>query len=433
MPSDATVTFFETAGKDAWRVCRRELWRRPFKLGSAKEPPAPTPRAGLRYHQAVEPLSQTHELSRIDRYFYDASGRLSRVSIGSLGAKINEPKDYLCRQYDAADRIKLALEPASGVCPSSGQVSAKDRFRQMAYRPGTTGVSKKDIAIDYEQSVVSASGKWTGGGWFIYDNDPNAVVGFKTEEGQGIRELIGVREAKLGSKDDNVSNTVADMVKVNREIGNVWTGSTYVFTQPGVPFSVLENRDELYQHERRRVTNIYGSAEKLYELFKPNEHLSRDRYYFGSGIMLRHEQFDERGRIKRLITFQNYRQPLPGPTPTFNDDRLPPDPKSIKLMGRDIYHRVYDIDEQGNAKLVAMSWSADRRLNPLAKPKHYDFTTVIYGTPDGERVWKGRDEFDAAFNTSRGAKPLFPDVARRNEQSMRSDSESRERSEPKSP
>lgn len=413
------VTFMEPAGKDAWRVCRRELWSQPRSSSSAKVLPEPKPRAGVRYHKEVEPLSRTHELNRIERYFYDASGRLSRVSVGAVWEKTEGPQDSLCRQYDAANRVTLALEPASGVCPTSGLPSGNDQFLQKAYRTGTVGINKEDQAYYYWQSFSKTKKRWGGHGWFIYDNDRKAVVGFKAEEGQGISELNGSREAKLGNKDDNVSNTVADMVKVNQEIGNVWTGSTYVFTQPGVPFSVLESRDELYKYERRRVTNIVGDSTRMYELFKPNEHLSRDRYYFGSGIMLRHEQFDEKGRIKRLITFMNYRQPLPGPSPTFNDDHLPPDPKVLKLMGRDIYHRVYDIDEQGQAKLVAMSWSDERRLNPLSKPKHIDFTEVIYGTPDGERVWKDRDAFDAAFNTSRGAKPLFPDVARRDEEAMR--------------
>ena len=420
-PTETIVKFWEPAGENAWRVCRREFWRVPFTRSSKEGPPSPTPMAGVRYHKEVEPLSRTHEFGRIDQYFYDAQGRLSRISVGALWGRNQGPQDELCRQYDAANRITFALEPASGVCPSNGLASGKDRFRQVKYRPETTGVSRKDTAYDYVQYFDDAKKKWTGAGWFIYDNDPNAVVTFKAEEGQGISELNGVREAKLGNKDDNVSNTVADMVKVNREIGNVWTGSTYVFTQPGVPVSVLESRDELYKYERRRVTNIVGDATRMYELFKPNEHESRDRYYFNSGIMLRHEQFDEQGRIKRLITFMNYRQPFPGPTPTFNDDHLPPDPKVLKLVGRDIYHRVYDIDEQGRAKLVAMSWSDERRLNPLSKPKHIDFTEVIYGTPDGERVWKDREAFDAAFNTSRGAKPLFPDAARREKEAMQRD------------
>jgi hypothetical protein len=414
-PKRVFATFFEPTANNTWRSCRQELWWIASQLSKSDRPAYELIRKALKPHKELLSLSETHTLWTIKLIHYDESGRLSKINEGSPSG--DDPRrDTYCRRYDSANRITMSVKPEAGQCPT-GQPLAEDRFEIYQYRPNTTDSSDKNQSYRYEQ-WPDKEDTWNGKGRVILDNDPKAIVGFKAQFAQGIVEMAGRPEARLGSKDDNPSNTVANYV-INRGTERTWAGSTYVFTQPGVPFSVLENRDELYKYERRRVTTIYGRAEQLYELFKPNEHLSRDRYYFGSGTMLRHEQYDEQGRIKRIVTYRNYRLPVPGPNPTFNDDLLPPDPTSLRLLGRDIYHRVYDIDEQGKAKLVAMSWSDKHRISPFSKPKHLDFTYVIYGTPDGVEVWKNREEFDKAFNTDKGAKALFPDVQRREAEARR--------------
>lgn len=412
-PKRVFATYFEPTGKNTWRSCREELWWIASQLNKSDRPAYELIRKALKPHKELLSLSETHTLWTIKLIHYDESGRLEKINGGSTFGD-GPSRDTYCRRYDSANRITMAVKPGAGKCPS-GQPLAEDQFEIYKYRPNSTDTSDKSES--YRQ-WPNKEDTWNGEGRVILDNDPNAIVDFKAKFAQGIFQMVGRPEARLGSKDDNPSNTVADYVK-NRGPERSWAGSTYVFTQPGVPFNVLDNRDELYKYERRRVTNIVADSTRLYELFKPNEHLSRDRYYFGGGTMLRHEQYDEQGRIKRIITYRNYRQPMPGPNPTFNDDLLPPDPTSLRLLGRDIYHRVYDIDEQGKAKLVAMSWSDKHRLSPFSKPKHIDFTYVIYGTPAGVEAWKNREEFDKAFNTDKLAKALFPDAARREAEARR--------------
>lgn len=426
-PKRVFATYFEPAGKNTWRTCREELWWIASQLDVSYRPAYALTQKRLKPHKELRSLSETHTLWNIKLIHYDESGRLEKINKG--GTFGNSPRrDSYCRRYDSANRITMSVKPGAGKCPS-GQPSAEDEFEIYQYRHNTTDSKEDSVSYRYQQWPDKEK-TWTGKGKIILDGDPKAIVGFDAQFGQGIVQMIGYPEAKLGSKDDNASNTVADYVR-NRGPVRIWAGSTYVFTQPGVPFSVLDNRDELYKYERRRITNIVADSTRLYELFKPNEHLSRDRYYFGGGTMLRHEQYDEQGRIKRIITYRNYRQPMPGQNPTFNDDLLPPDPTSLRLLGRDIYHRVYDIDEQGKAKLVAMSWSDKHRISPFSKPKHIDFTYVIYGTPDGVEVWKNREEFDKAFNTDKGAKALFPDVERREAEARQKYLEEKRKSEMK--
>ncbi|WP_426339254.1 hypothetical protein ACN9MZ_23395 [Pseudoduganella sp. S-14] len=84
------------------------------------------------------------------------------------------------------------------------------------------------------------------------------------------------------------------------------------------------------------------------------------------GYVLRHEQLDAKGKIKRIITVNDWRQPRPGPNPDF-DDRL--------------------------LKTSAPLLIAD----------------LVFGTPGSKEKWKTREEFDKAFDTSEYALQVFPD------------------------
>jgi hypothetical protein len=184
-----------------------------------------------------------------------------------------------------------------------------------------------------------------------------------------------------------------------------WTGATYFFTRPPVPLDVLKHPEQIYKYERRRQTYIEGTLFKLFELFKPNEHISRQRYYYLSG-MVRNEQLDVKGKVTRVVTLNNYRQPRPGPHPGVNDDLLTD--KRLKIFFHQIYHRIYDVDAQGRPTLIAIGWNSDLRLNPYQKT-HIDFAHVVFGTPDGKVKWKSLAEFEKFFGFSSNAAEVFPD------------------------
>ena len=79
---------------------------------------------------------------------------------------------------------------------------------------------------------------------------------------------------------------------------------------------MLEKPETIYRYDRRRQTYVDGSSVKLCEFFKANEHLSRYRYYLFSGYVVRQEQLDAKGRITRVITVNDWRQPAPAPSLT---------------------------------------------------------------------------------------------------------------------
>ena len=128
-----------------------------------------------------------------------------------------------------------------------------------------------------------------------------------------------------------------------------------------------------------RVTTIYGRAEQLYELFKPNEHLSRDRYYFGSGTMLRHEQYDDHGRLKRIVTYRNYRLPVRALTPHSMTICCLRTRRHCGYWGATSTTVFMTLTSKVKPNWFAMGWSDKHRISPISKPRHLDFTYVIYG------------------------------------------------------
>ncbi|SEN53025.1 hypothetical protein SAMN05428959_102269 [Duganella sp. CF517] len=162
----------------------------------------------------------------------------------------------------------------------------------------------------------------------------------------------------------------------------------------------------IYKYERRRQTYIDGQRVKLFELFKPGEHRSRHRYYSEVGYIARQEQFDADGRVNRVITVDNWRQPRPGPRPAVNDKLLTD--KGIRIPGHQIYHRVYDFDANGKPRLVAVSWNCEIGY-PLKKTSILS-ADLVFGTPTGKVLWKTREEFGKHFDFSPAAAQVFPDV-----------------------
>lgn len=326
-------------------------------------------------------------------YFYDAKGRFERLSEAFFDRPNQAAVDLMCRRYDEKNRVIMAVAPnVTKVCPE-GAPDIRDSWRRYKYAD-YMGDSTTLLALGHSGA---ADGSWVekyspfrlGPG----PDDPlgNADVDSKN----GVTVIFG---SNLGKWENNSANTVVD------SFGH-WRGSTYTFTNPPVPLAVLDNPDLIYKYERRRQTYVDSHIIKLFEFFRPNENISRHRYYMLDGFVLRHEQVDSKGKVVRVITIEDWRQPRPGPKPDVDDNLL--STHHVALLAHQVFHRVYDIDTTGKPVLVAVSWN---RANRLIKGKvPIDYADLVYGTPDGKERWKTEAEFEKAFNTSAHASHVFPE------------------------
>jgi hypothetical protein len=392
----SNISYYEPDGKGKWRLCRRDgFW--PERVGQDSEIRIAIQRIVQRYtvgspllRKAIEkhtPLSST-------LFFYDEMGRIASIEKGDFEKPDKPATVKICRRYDEKNRITLLLKPISTQSCTNDQPDLRDswlRFRYGEY-------NGEEVPLLNERHFASTTGKWRKEIYFSNGsapNDPHGVAKAKSEKGVTI-----IYGSNFGKLDDNAANTVVDA------FGRV-NAAAYFFTQPPVPLDVLEHPELIYKYERRRQTYIEGQLGILFELFQPNEHITRHRYYF-IGRMLRNEQLDANGKVTRVITVDDYRQPRPGPHPDV-DDKLLTD-KAPRLIGHQIYHRVYDIDVKGKPKLIAVSWNRKLRLNPLKKTS-MTFADMAYGTPDGKIRWKTAAEFEKAFGFSTDAVEVFPDEA----------------------
>lgn len=391
----SSVAFYEPDGKGNWRICRLDsFW--PKRVGGdasdseKKLTRAYAPKSALLSH-AVEkqrPLFAT-------MFFYDARGRIARIERGDYEQPELSAVVEICRRYDEKDRLTLLLKPITTRSCSNNPPDVRDKWLRLRYGE----YEGKDVVLLEEVHYGSKTGEW------VKDFDrfsagaapdaPHGAAHAKSEK--GVTVIYG---SNLGKLDDNAANTVMN------EFGRK-SAVAYFFTQPPVPLDVLDHPELIYKYERRRHTFVEGQLGIMFELFKPNEHITRHRYYF-IGRMLRNEQLDANGKVTRVITVDDYRQERPGPHPDVDDKLLTV--KVLRLIGHQIYHRVYDIDAKGKPKLVAVSWNRKLRLNPLKKTS-MTFADMAYGTPDGKVRWKTAAEFEKAFGFSTDAVEVFPDEA----------------------
>ncbi|WP_374582019.1 hypothetical protein [Pseudoduganella sp.] len=389
------VWYFEPKGKmQASRICRVDSW---VSKGATEQPQSffDEMARNARGDVLTENLLK-RGLTKLytNTYVYDEKGRIVRIEQSDFTKGTPSASKALhCRRYDERDRVILWVKPEHTMKCPSGEPSLKDQWRE--YRFAT--VDGKDVQLRHRWHFPDEKDQWREE-WapFQIDSTPESVRGHAyVDAPRGVKEIFG---SNYGKRDNNAANMVLDVF-------GRWQGSTYYFTKPPVPLSVLENPDEIYKYERRRMTRL-DNQYRMYELFKPNEHISTHRIYMLEGYVLRHEQLDAQGKINRIITVNDWRQPRPGPKPDFDDSRL--SSKVPRLLAHQIYHRVYDVDAKGQPTLVAVSWNR-AVLNPLKKTP-LSVADLVFGTPDGTPSWKNQDEFDAAFNTSGDARQVFPDM-----------------------
>jgi hypothetical protein len=389
------ISYYERVDKNKWRICRREYWLPP---AAGDEDYQRVWREASKLYVAgssnLQQVTDGHMAVYALMYSYDAKGRIVKIDEGDFAKREESALTRICRKYDDQDRVTLLLNPRT-TQSCDGEVP-DNRDEWIRYRYGEVD-GKQEVVWD-EWHHGNAAGTWSKHFWTFRTglgaDDVRGAAKAKSRKG-GVTEIYGSNAGKL---DDNSANTVLNSFGQG-------TGATYYFTKPRVPLTVLEDPAAIYKYERRRQTYIDGDWFRMYELFKPNEHISHHRYYYVRS-MLRDEQVDAKGRVTRVITVNDYRQPRPGPNPAVNDKLLTD--KGLRIFGHQIYHRVYDFDTQGRPKLVAVSWNPKLRLNPL-KQTHLDFAHPVFGTPDGKVRWNSLAEFEKAFGFSSTAADVFPD------------------------
>ena len=393
----ADISYYEPDGRGNWRVCRTELWWPPSAGNdeASREQHRMITKRYAAENDVLSKLGPQHMALYATLYFYDKKGRIVRLEEGNFRKPEQKASIKICREYDEEDNLTLLLDPKNSQSCQANPPDVRDEW--LRYRYGK--YQGKQVTLLDEWHRGNAGGKWSKSfSVFRTGVGPDAVYGAaKAKMGKGVTVIYGSNAGKL---DNNAANTVLD------SFGKV-SASAYFFTQRPTPLEVLEKPELIYQHERRRQTYIDGEQVKMFELFKPNEHRSRHRYYLEGGYVVRQEQLDANGRVTRVITVNDWRQPRPGPRPDVNDKLLTD--KGIRFVGHQIYHRVYDFDALGKPTLVAVSWNRKIR-NPL-KGTSVNSADVVYGTPTGTERWKSREEFAKHFDFSPVAAQVFPDEA----------------------
>jgi hypothetical protein len=389
--------YFESSNKSkAHRICRVDSWV-PRKVLSQTQLFIDEIRRNVSGNSLPESLLKRElTLAYSTTYSYDSKGRIERVDQTDFtkGPAV-ESKALHCRRYDEKDRVVLWVNPQfTKKCPQ-GEPSVKDEWREFRF----DNVGGKEVELRRRWHSPKGEDEWREE-WapFQVKATPDSARGHAyVDSRRGVKEIFG---SNYGKRDNNAANMVVDVFER-------WQGSTYYFPKPPVPLSVLENPDEIYKYERRRMTRL-DSQTRMFELFKPNEHVSRHRIYMFAGRVLRHDQVDANGKVKRIITVNDWRQPRPGPNPDFDDRLLTT--SAPRLSAHQVYHRVYEVDGNGHPTLVALSWHRSAR-SPLKKAP-ISAADLVFGTPDGKVRWRTREEFDSAFDTSEDARQVFPDSSK---------------------
>ena len=77
-----------------------------------------------------------------------------------------------------------------------------------------------------------------------------------------------------------------------------------------------------------------------------------------------------------------------------------------RLKGHDIIYRVWEYDDAGKGKLVAIGWNA--KFSLFGKTEDIMHAQVIFGMPDGVERWKTKAEFARAFDFDEEAQRAYP-------------------------
>ncbi|GAA5162783.1 hypothetical protein [Viridibacterium curvum] len=401
------VSYFEPNPAGGWRLCRKELWVAYTQNSPARPAEIAFSKKAIQRNKRLDQLPATHILRGAIVYLFDAKGRIDQKFFATTNDELKPTLgEFHCYRYDDKDRVLLWVKAnVTERCPS-GEPDVRDNFHRFEFAEIEGKVWHKWI----EQHFGNKDGDWAKDIDFSivpaeYTTSTIAVAGAHEIAGgarvtptQGVTKIQGGTQL-LGAKDKSHN------YKWPYASGGL-PPVEYFFTKPPVPISLLRNPEDIYQYDRRRETDV-SRVIKLVEHFKSGEHQVRDRFYTAMGRTVRQEQYDEQGRLKRVINLLNLDPMQDGKFYGDETQDLKQAKISLRLKTNLIYYRVWEYNAAGKPTLVALGWN-NRLGSTVGKKEMFDFADIRYGTPDGKEKWKSKEEFFKAFDYDPYAKRAYP-------------------------
>lgn len=403
LPKDedkGVVSYYEPDGKDGWRICRKEDW---FRRSESTRPAsiARTEKNQSR-NVSLAPVLRSHVMGAARVYLYDSKGRIQET----FAAAVYEPEkservttdERQCFRFNDQNLLQLYVSAtATNACPS-GDPDSRDtwrRFRYGAFKNDRGQTENGSLWIQWHQG--NGDGRWSES--IVFRNSPkpgperhggNASV----DSSKGVTQILGGFNIGLRDRSDGPALKYTDGSSKPIE---------YYFTKPPVPVSMLDDIEQLYRHDRRRETQVLSGI-KLIEFYPAGAHQPLDRFYMAAGRTLRQEQYDDSGKLKRVINlgFVGLNKKDGG----FYDEDLR-GKVGLKLKGNKLLYRVWEYDAAGKAGLIAIGW--DTKFGSAAREEPLDLAQLAFGSPDGTVGWKREDEFFKTFDFDPIASRAYPD------------------------
>jgi hypothetical protein len=434
------IYYYEPDGKGGRRLCRREEWANrtvmAFKPYTAKrgeyqtiprekhygysgQPLDRAPQPDQVHNPALAEIAKTYVPVSAIRYLYDAAGRLvESMTFDELNWEEGSAKPTNW-QFEANHGLQCRLYRPDGKLWRyiHGQIDGADcsharpnNSNYFEYRYDTNGQYLGSI-----QNSRTKSENGGGEGW--HQTWELSIAGHRVQaEANSEIGVLFVTGAvnRIAPKDNNPLNT---------------NGGVYFFPNHDAPVSLLDDFPKIYNY--RRIRERGTGIARMVEAFPAGSSQLTARVWLNTynNNLLRQEQYKD-GKLVRVINTDFADEP----TQEYYEEHL--EKYAVKIKPANLVQRVYEYDDKGNEKLVAISWTkvpkkefygdgaSPGRIGPLIdlakdakkawknrgkpaqpKPARLEF---YYGLPDGTVKWKDFEAFQKAFDIQENADWLYP-------------------------
>jgi hypothetical protein len=429
------IYYYEADGKGGRRLCRTEEWANRTKVlfipfrGDSKIIPRGIehgnysgrvldrpPQPDQTHNPALAELAKTYVPVAATRYRYDAGGHLVEIvhfSELNWEAGSAKPADWRfdtgfglrCRLYQPDG--KLWRYVTSNSSNSSDCFNAKpETAHYFEYRYDANGKLVTSI-----QNMPDDESHWFEIWRMVVDGDHQLEA--DADGKVGVLHITGAVN-RIAAKDNNPLNA---------------KGGVYFFPNHDAPISLLDDFPKIYNY--RRVRERGTGIARMVEAFPAGSSQLTARVWLNTynNNLLRQEQYKD-GKLVRVINTDFADEPMQ----EYYEEHL--EKYAVKIKPANLVQRVYEYDDKGNEKLVAISWTnvpkkefygngpSPGRIGPLVdlakdakkawknrgkpaqpKPARLEF---YYGLPDGTVKWKDFDAFQKAFDIQENADWLYP-------------------------
>ncbi len=431
------IYYYEPDGRGGQRLCRTETWANRTKVavkrsggkfkviqrgdddkyGYGSGPVLDRPAQPDQTHNPVlDRLSKDYTIVSAARYRYDEPGHLvemARFSDSNWRNGDSEPPDW---DFYYANPVNCRLYHPDGKLW---------RYVDGLYRPERDCFKATRETANYFEYKYDANGKlirsiqnlalpskdrrwWQIWRMAVEGREVEAEVNGKV----GIMHITGAVN-RVAPKDNNALN--AD-------------GGVYFFPNRDAPVSILDDFPRIYDYQRVRERGL--GIVRMLEAFPAGSSKLTARLWLNTynNTLMREEQYED-GKLIRVINTDRANDP----TQDYYVEHL----DNYKVVPENLVQRVYEYDDAGNEKLVAVSWTnvskdefygsrtrSGGQLGPLVdmvkdikqswkdrdkpekqKPERLEY---YYGLPDGTIKWKDFEAFQKAFNIHENADWLYP-------------------------